>query len=327
MAFPLPEFIQLYPTIRCNQRCRFCFNSGSPYVPDLPFEKALALLDILAANAIKEIDIMGGEPLVLPWMPDFAGLAIKKGMTINISTNGSMPEAVMEFGDIDPGKCTIGISLEGSSAQSHNTITRSSHFEATVRSITSLLSLGLDPVVKTVIRRSTAPDLQSVIDLLKGIGAKRYYLIHMDLMTKNKLLLKEGIGYRDFEELYEQVRLANPEIGIFKVHASCFHKTRLPSGVRCAGGVRKLSVLPDGSVYPCNLFHRFNEFKLGNIFEESLPSLWENPKLRVFRKHRGNACREKNCTNRDLCTGGCPAHGYFHYGEVDGADIRCVLTL
>lgn len=331
MSFPLPEFIQLYPTTRCNQHCYFCFNNPSlarvDNAFDLPYERALTLLDILGANSVKEIDIMGGEPLILPWMPDFIEIALEKRMTVNISTNGSNAEAFSRLKNVDPRKCTIGISLEGSKSESHNVITNSSHFDVAVKSIESLVSFGLDPVVKTVITRSNLHDLQNIIDLVKGIGVRRYYLIHMDLMSGNTSLMKDAMDFINFERCYQFFRRANPDMGIFKVHASCFHRNLLPDGVRCAGGVRKISISPDGSVFPCNLFHGFGEFNLGNIFESDLSSLWNGPKLTPFREYRGNRCENGHCANRALCTGGCPAHGYYHHGDTEHMDIRCTLPL
>ena len=81
MEFPFPEYIQLYPTTRCNQRCSFCFNPEISATTDLDFNNALILLDILAENSIKGIDIMGGEPLLLPWLFDFVRIAISRGMS------------------------------------------------------------------------------------------------------------------------------------------------------------------------------------------------------------------------------------------------------
>ena len=330
MSFPLPEFIQFYPTTRCNQNCYFCFNNPSPArtdnASDIPYDRALTLLDILEANGIKEIDIMGGEPLILTWMPDFIEIALKKRMAVNISSNGSNTEALSRFKNVDPQKCNIGISLEGSNSRNHNAITKSSHFDVALRSIKSLVSFGCDPIVKTVITRSNLHDLQNIVDLLRCIGVKRFYIIHMDLMSGNTSLTKDAMGFTEFESFYRSLSGVNANIGIFKVHASCFNRNLIPDGVRCSGGVRKLSILPDGSVFPCNLFHCLEEFTLGNVFESDLSSLWKSPKLSLFREYRGNRCGHENCFNNASCTGGCPAHGYYHYGDPDHMDIRCATA-
>lgn len=37
-----------------------------------------------------------------------------------------------------------------------------------------------------------------------------------------------------------------------------------PKG-RCDAGVKKIAIMPDGSVFPCNLFAGFEEFRLSNF--------------------------------------------------------------
>ncbi len=111
---------------------------------------------------------------------------------------------------------------------------------------------------------------------------------------------------------------------VHRVNASCFDKNSLPPGARCAGGVRKLSIMPDGTVFPCNLFHDCKGFEAGNIFRDRFSDIWEHPVLGLFRGHKKNSCNISDCNNLTSCTGGCPAHGYYHYGNTEMPDIRCL---
>jgi radical SAM protein with 4Fe4S-binding SPASM domain len=324
MRIPLPRFVQLYPTFRCNQTCSFCFNDSSQR-GEMSFDNALRLLDILSRNGIEVLDVMGGEPLLLDWMPDFVGAALKRGTAVNLSTNGSDPDMIGRLRGFDGKKVSVGVSLEGSTEERHNRLTGSGHFSAALKSMDAISSSGFSPVVKTVVSRETLDDIQAIVDLLKQKGLRRYYLIHMDLLSDGQSLRSSALSYPAFLSFYETIRDANPDMSILKVNASCFEKDTLPTGVRCAGGVNKLAVLPDGSVYPCNLFHRMQSFRLGNIFETDVPALWGNPALDVFRYGAFNTCHIPDCPNSASCTGGCPAHGYFHSGDPSGADVRCIL--
>ncbi len=292
----------------------------------MTYNAALRLLDILADHGTGEIDIMGGEPFLLDWMPDFIHSAAMKDMAVNISTNGSRPELVGRFSDSDPSKVTVGVSLEGSSAVNHNRLTHSSHFDQALQTIRDLDFLGFEPVVKTVLNRSTQKDIKDIVGLVRDLGIRRYYLIHMDVMTKSPSLIRESLGYVHFLKFHEKIRKENSDVGIFRVNASCFEKDNLPSGARCAGGVLKLSVMPDGSVFPCNLFHFSEEFRLGNIFDDDFYSLWMSPKLSCFRTFSNTACGAMDCENHVSCTGGCPAHGYYHYRDAGAQDIRCASS-
>jgi len=323
-TFPLPYDIQLYPTTRCNQRCSFCFNDGSSALRDLPLQEALNLLDILSEAGTRDLDIMGGEPFLLPWMPSFLHAAIRDNIMVNISTNGSFPDVLDEFRGIRPERINIGVSLEGINPETHNRLTNSDNFEKAITSITTLVSLGLNPIVKTVINRLNRDEIQPIIGLMKKLGVTRYYLIQMDLFSHAPDDENNALGFVEFMKFFYDISSHNPGIDINKVNASCFEKNTLPAGVRCAGGVKKLSIMPDGSVYPCNLFHNFPEFRLGNIFTDNFTDIWMSPKLDFFRYFDKNHCQVTGCSNFVSCTGGCPAHGCFHDLDMNGTDIRCI---
>ncbi|MEJ2696091.1 MAG: radical SAM protein [Candidatus Sulfobium sp.] len=328
MAPPRLRYVQLYPTVRCNQRCFFCFNghlsSGKGALPDLSLPDAMRLLRILEDQGAEEIDVMGGEPLLLPWIPFFAQKASERGMKVNISTNGSFPASMARFKDSQ--NVTIGVSLEGSSEERHNTITASSHFSLAMDTIDKLISLGLDLAVKTVVSRTIAPDIPKITGLLRSLGIRRYHLIHMDILTGLPAIMKEALSYPRFSIFCDHIRDMNSDMEILTVSASCFTKELIGYPVRCSGGVNKLSILPDGSVFPCNLFHGFPDFLLGNILQDDFALLWTNPRLDTFRDAGARSCNDRFCTNRNSCTGGCPAHNRYHYGNLGGRDVRCRLS-
>jgi radical SAM protein with 4Fe4S-binding SPASM domain len=281
-------------------------------------------LDILAENRINSIDIMGGEPFLVPWISDFVEAGLSKGMSLNISTNGSIPGVFHRFRGISHDHFNIGISLEGSTTEKHNRLTGSDNFERAIESLKKLIGFSLDPIVKTVFNRETEDDIQNIVDLVRESGETLLY--HPDGHIRQKGHRGKILSTNAFSEFHQKIRRENPDIEVHRVNASCFEKNSLPPGVRCAGGVRKLSVLPDGAVFPCNLFHHMKGFELGNIFRDCFNDIWSDPRLDLFRRYQGNRCSMHTCKNQASCTGGCPAHGYYHYGDPDVADIRCIRT-
>lgn len=326
MPLPSPAYVQLYPTLRCNQSCSFCFNRGFPSdsAGDMTWENAILLLEILRGHGIMQIDIMGGEPLLVEWMPEFIRTAIRLEFSVNLSTNGSRAEILLGLKDIASSKLTLGISLEGDTAEKHDCLTGSSNFRLAVQNLRLLTGHGFDPLAKTVVNTDTKGSLQKIVDILGDIGVRRYFLIHMDVLSRDETVMSKGLGYVEFLACFESLKAANPDREIFKVHASCFSSNMLPANARCAGGVLKLSLLPDGSVFPCNLFHTVGDFCLGNIFRDDFSGIWNHRKLVLFRVPRVNTCPRQDCSNLAHCNGGCPAHAYFHFGAANGPDYRCV---
>ncbi|MHB8882078.1 MAG: radical SAM protein [Thermodesulfovibrionales bacterium] len=329
--FPVPEYIQLYPTLRCNQQCSFCFNdtgseagSGSG---EMSRADASKLLAIMGSHGIRELDIMGGEPFLLAWMPDLIREAVAREIAVNISTNGSILPALKKLGGISSDMLTIGISLEGSTRATHDRLTGSRNFMTAIEGLQWLLKAGLDPLVKTVLSTDTAKDIQPIIDLVRQLGVRRYFLIHMDHFSRDASSREKAFRYPEFMRITDKVIADNRDMEVGRVTASCFNGTAATMNIRCTGGTKKIAVMPDGSVLPCNLFQGFPVFRLGNIFTDSLPRIMSHRQLDYFRTFTDNRCPEEDCSNRDRCTGGCPAHGYYHFRDPDAPDIRCLKAV
>jgi len=65
--------------------------------------EAFALLETLMRLGIMELDILGGEPMLVPYMKDFVKYVTGARITVNISTNGSLPEMVHILARYRPG--------------------------------------------------------------------------------------------------------------------------------------------------------------------------------------------------------------------------------
>ena len=57
-----PDYIQFYPTLRCNRSCDFCFNRSMPLAEDMALSDFMKMLDVLGRTSVKTLDIIGGEP-------------------------------------------------------------------------------------------------------------------------------------------------------------------------------------------------------------------------------------------------------------------------
>lgn len=321
-----PSFIQFYPTLRCNQGCRFCFNQNireaSSY-GDMSRSNALALTEILAHGGFREVDILGGEPMLVPWMPELIRHGTELDMTFNISTNGSLPEKVEELTDTPSELINVGFSLHGF-AGTHNALTVSDNFSRVVKGIDTMVRAGKNPVVKSTLTAQNRDEIGELVKFLRNLGVKRYYLLHEDTIGRSDAA---GFSFPEFRECFLKIKGALKGIlDIGFVAASAFYKYGNRTQGRCDAGIEKLALLPDGAVFPCNLFFGFREFCLGNIFKDDLKKILDNPVLGKFRNFRGNQCTFNACRHHSACTGGCPAHSYFFHGSLDATDPRCTVT-
>jgi radical SAM protein with 4Fe4S-binding SPASM domain len=280
---------------------------------------------MMIKNCIPEIDILGGEPMLIPWIREFAGRMTEAGIRINISTNGSMPDIVDQFIDLRGDLFTLGFSIHGFS-RTHNALTKSENFSSAVSGLRKMIDAGKDPVVKSVLLRENKDEIFELVPYLADLGLKRYFLLYED--TIGSAQSRPSFSFPEFYHVYSQVKM-NSEglLNVNLVAASGFYKY---GGLeaRCDAGTEKIAILPDGSAFPCNLFAGFREFRLGSIYADGIEKVLRNPLLESFRNRgRTNVCMAADCRNYSGCTGGCPAHSYFFHHTLHAADPRCRSSL
>jgi radical SAM protein with 4Fe4S-binding SPASM domain len=283
---------------------------------------ALVLCDILQGIGTSEIDILGGEPLLIPWIKDFVAHATGAGFSINISTNGSLPDVVDDLVHIDTHAVTIGFSLLGFE-KTHNRLTMSDNFSKTIEGIQNVQASGKDPIVKSALTKDNYHEIHDLVLYLSELGIKKYYLLHEDLIGRKEQT--PFYSFPQFWQFYTNLKtLTEGVIDIDFVAASGFSMPIDSPRGRCNAGLTKIAVMPDGSAFPCNLFAGFKDFYLGNILKNDMEKIWGNDILHVFRdENHKNICKKHECIHYLTCKGGCPAHSYFVRGTIDRVDPRC----
>jgi radical SAM protein with 4Fe4S-binding SPASM domain len=301
----VPEYIQLFPTLRCNQGCGFCFNRGLKTESEITADGFAKLAGKILDAGIPEIDILGGEPTL---HPDIVGLidhAATLKLRLNLSTNGTNVALLEHLSSAyDRNAVNIGISLNSSRV---------------AKELEDYI-VQYRPVIKSICKRTELPQPANIYFNMPGITC---YLLYMDTVSESDLC--DSMPFDVFYKQLSDLRCKYPNIS--GVYCGGFlpdtKKQPRLRNTRCPAGTTKLSILPDGSVYPCYLFFRHPEFMLGNIFTERFEDIWESPILNYFRKFQGNKCPVTACELFSECHGGCPAVSLLICNDIDAPDPRC----
>lgn len=301
-------YLQFYPTLRCNYSCDFCFNRHLSGADDVTREDFNKMVSVCSKTGIKHVDMLGGEPTLHSGLFEMLDVLVHAGLRTTISTNGSRVETLARISERYPrDSVRLGISMNS------DIIPASLH-----RYI-----LSHRPILKTIFsKHDLIPESLTPYIGLAGID---FYLLYRDVINRDDLN-----GSLSFEDFYSRLAaLKNIYNGLDGVFCSGFIPDEADSPVletvRCPAGTTKLSVLPDGSVYPCYLFFRYKEFELGNIFHDDFEAIWHHPLLHEFRHFEGNQCPNTACRLHHRCHGGCPAISYMFYGDLGAPDPRCVF--
>jgi radical SAM protein with 4Fe4S-binding SPASM domain len=301
-----PQYIQFYPTLECDLACPFCFNRGIAPRSAMGINDFDRFLSLISDRGVKELDILGGEPTLHPEITSMIDRIYKHNLKATISTNGRnklslLKEIIQNY----HGRITVGVSLNSSnvSPELHEYITT------------------FNPIVKSVLTKERKiPDAGMTYLMRRNVD---YYLLFMDTVVREDL--NNSLPFYEF--FRELLALKETYKTLDGVYCSGFipdtESHPVLAHVRCPAGTTKLSVMPDGDVYPCYLFFRHKEFNLGNILRDDFEKLWNSPILAFFRNFLGNRCQKSWCPLFSSCHGGCPAVSFLICNDLGAPDPRC----
>ncbi len=300
------KYCQIFITLRCNKKCDFCFNRNIDKKNDISTTAFEIISKKIRNKGIHEIDILGGEPTLHGELFSIIKKSKEYFDTIYLSTNGTDTEIIEEL-SIYRTKLKIGISInnDGGCLQREQ-----------IEKLSDII-IRNGFLVKSLARKKNLIPEEAYPFIKKSIP---FYLIYMDPVSTDDL-----DDCMPFHEFYSEFnRLKRIYNNINPVYCEGF-LTQKKITWRCPAGSEKISIMPDGSVYPCYLFFRFPEFRLGNLLENNLDEILQNPVLGFFKRFKKNTCPELSCPIHNRCRGGCPAISYIFYRKLNGPDPRCLI--
>jgi uncharacterized protein len=327
----------------CNIACRYCFYYDKKEL----FDKTdIHRMDIATARkALREylelagpqasLGFQGGEPTLcgLDFFKEIAGIIKEykrpgQQCSLAIQTNGILlDEEWAEF--FKKNNVLVGLSVDGPE-DIHNTHRldrgRKGTHKIVAGKMQMLKDMGVEFNTLTVITKANVGRAAELIEYFRTYGSSYMQFIpcvesldggiadYSPTPEEYGTFLKEAFdlwfndGYPEFYvRLFEELLISFVEY----VPASCYFAPA------CASN---LVVEHDGSIYPCDFFVE-NEWKLGNINENSFAEIADNPKLNEFIERKrvlDEKC--KSCEWRSLCFGDCPKYRLSESGApIDSA--------
>lgn len=303
----MPSYLQFFPTLRCNESCHFCFNRQLASTDDVTLHDFEKILSIMQRLGIHEIDILGGEPTLHPALPRLIDRVVDGGLKATLSSNGTRVSVLKALSNSHSEEALrIGLSVNS------DTLPEDLH-----RYI-----LADKPMLKSIF--STRAKIPKPCKEYLQIPGMDYFLLYRDVLDRRDLPYSAPfyLFFRETQKLKRTYR------SVHSVFCSGFIPDRKTypalESVRCPAGTTKLSMLPDGTVYPCYLFFRHKAFELGNILRDDFKKIMQHPTLDFFRRYDNNRCPKTSCTLHRSCHGGCPAMAYAFYNDLASPDPRCM---
>lgn len=318
----------------CNLRCQYCFAStgdfGTGHRMTMDVETAKKAIDFVIQRSGSrrniEVDFFGGEPLMamdtVKATVDYArSLEEKHGKNFRftITTNGVLlNEENIAY-----------INREMSNA---------------------ILSLDGRPEVNDKMRKTISGTgsydviLPKFQKLVEGRGDKDYYLrgtftrynrdfsadvMHIADQGFQNVSVEPVVGSPDcdytfreedlpgilaeYEKLAEQL-LHRPDVNFFHFNVDLSQGPCVIKRLRgCGAGCEYVAITPEGDIYPCHQFVGNEEYKLGNLYEDTF-NLDLSHRFGELNVYTRPDCQQ--CWARFYCSGGCSASNLLVNGDI-----------
>lgn len=247
----VPLFVGFAITHRCNQSCRYCAVYEDP-APEMDLPTTLRVLDDLHRHGMRFISITGGEPLLSDRLPAVVDLLVRRGVSVNVNTNGTL---VHRHLDLLARVASVTVSLDGPQAVHDRA---RGNFARTVEGIRALVERGADVTLRAVLSAHNvdADGLEPVVALASELRVTCVFQPARRLRlgsTQPDPDLPGPEAMRSAVRRLAALRAAGAPVG--NSGASLRHFETWPEGrdIGCVGGRISFRLEPDGRFTGCEL--------------------------------------------------------------------------
>ncbi len=323
-----PETINIFPTDRCNLRCKMCFEKFRIPKKELKIEQWKSIIDQVSGSGPR-IHLSGGEPLLYPDIDKLLEYIKRHKLFLVLTTNGTY---LKKFTSIIAATVNqINISIDGP-AEIHDKIRGvAGTFNQILDGINEIKKKKRKPRIKihSMINFENPLAMQKIVDIARSLHideVKFLYPLFADkeAIEEHRHFLKNILG-RELNYWREAYRVApKPEnfTNIQKVFEKIKKNTKITINIfprfskqqflqyykpgadfysvfkgRCRAPWNTATILPDGEVESCP------DYILGSLINEKFLHLWNNKKNKNLR------IRIKNREFFSVCRACC----FFYY--------------
>ena len=315
-------------TLRCNIHCLHCGSNADKHKrpKELSTEEALGLIEQLADLGCKRVVLSGGEPFMRKDWSVLAHRIVTLGMTCQYISNGYMVnDDILDVLE-QLGTKYVGFSLDGSNAKTHDFIRgKKGVFDHLIQVFDRMKQRGFQVGVVSTIHKGNINELDGIKNVLLEHGVDIWQI--QTANVRGRMPKEWAITDKDFYSIAEFIAKNRKryEDLLIITEADCtgyFSKLTPYMGMKrwngCNAGMNTIGIESDGGIKGC-LSMQDNKYIEGNIREQSLREIWENPeKFGYNRRFKMSDLQGicKDCKYGGICRGGCSEKAESYTGKL-----------
>ncbi len=339
----VPRLIFWELTKECNLDCIHCRAEAENihFEGELSLPEVTRVIDDIAAYYRPILVLTGGEPLYREDIFKIALYARERNLKTALASNGTLIDGEIARRIKDSGIGRVSISLDGSSADSHDGFRGiSGSFDRALAGIGHLRSSGVDFQINTTISRRNVDEIEDIMTLSEKIGAKALHIFMLvPVGCGVEIAESEMISKEKYESVlnwfYDRSKKTNLELKatcaphyyrIIRQRAReegrkfTFESDGMAAVTRgCLAGTGVCFISHRGDVQPCG----YLPIPVGNVRERQFHEIWEDSA--VFRSLRDldNLTGKCGlCEYKTFCAG-CRARAYYENGDYLSDEPYC----
>jgi radical SAM protein with 4Fe4S-binding SPASM domain len=327
-------YFQWHLTERCNHTCRHCYQNGKP-TPELELNDLFRIVERME-DAVRKwgiqgtLSLTGGEPFLR--RNDLHALMDRIDISdvlayYDILTNGSLiNEAEAQLLTAHTKLRRVQVSLEGATEQTNDAIRGPGSFESTLNAIRLLRKAEIDISIMTTISRLNYQEIPDIIELA---GKEKVATLAFERLIPEGAggsMIDQVLSPDELHSLYEQIYLmatnnSPVRMLLYRPLFALIAPDDHTAGALCSAGNNALTIMPDGTVFPC----RRLPIPIGNVLSDGFYKIWyESEVLWRLRNPLNLSGKCNNCRMLTQCRG-CRAMAYFTTGDYMAEDPQCWL--
>ncbi|CAK2488335.1 putative Radical SAM core domain-containing protein [Vibrio crassostreae] len=332
-ALSAPLRVYIDTTYECNLSCDYCYNKlDEKDAETMSLEDYANLFSQMQDAGVYKLSIAGGEPFADKRIFEIVSMARERGITVSMTSNGTMLNAKIIEGLTKSGIKRLTISLDSATPSIAERLRPGLKFDRLIRNIKLLGGIGVDISLKCTFNvdmpRDEVVRLVELADSIDCISSIKFNFERDLVAPFYHAELDEVKRYFELFHFIESLKKDSSVKIILNQMNPAMSPTKVMSsrvGIGCPAGRDLMYINPYGEVKGCALLSK--DFVAGNIKNSSLLDLWLNSEQMKKLKNYplGDKCINckyiescrGGCTQRRVLNGGMSVHDYYCFKDVE----------